>query len=250
MKKYGSTYLITNKINGKKYVGQSTDVVRRWVSHAKPSKATKSLISKAIVEYGIENFLFEELVSVSSRSELNAQEVQFIDSLNTLHPNGYNQTSGGHKPFFVESVREKMATAKLNKPSKNHIISIIATTLDTNEQQKFESLKDACETLDISRSSVLKCCKYGISRKGYLFCYANQSGSVRTKVLTHAQRLEGESTKVEYNPSTSPRFPQKYVKNKTKIMEMYRNGTSYSQIANTLKLDKSMISYFVHTYGK
>ena len=45
------------------------------------------------------------------------------------------------------------------------------------------------------------------------FSYPNPSGSIRIKILLHAQRIESEPTSsiVEYNLSTSPR-PQFWVK--------------------------------------
>ena len=43
-------YKIENKINGKIYIGQSINIERRWSEHCRKSK--KSLISKAIFEFG------------------------------------------------------------------------------------------------------------------------------------------------------------------------------------------------------
>lgn len=36
----------------------------------------------------------------------------------------------------------------------------------------------------------------------------NQSGRIESNNSDHAQRLEGEPVKAEYNPSTSPRQPE------------------------------------------
>ena len=53
-------YKITNKLNGKFYIGQSNDIERRFDEH-KRQKNPKILVDKAISKYGKENFLFEVL---------------------------------------------------------------------------------------------------------------------------------------------------------------------------------------------
>ena len=63
-------YKITNKENGKSYIGQSIHIERRWEEHCLPSST--SLISKAIQKYGKTNFIFEII-----------EECQ-IDDLNVL----------------------------------------------------------------------------------------------------------------------------------------------------------------------
>ena len=51
-------YLIINKVNNKKYVGQAKNAKIRFQSHCKPSAAylNNELIGYAIQKYGKENF--------------------------------------------------------------------------------------------------------------------------------------------------------------------------------------------------
>ena len=55
-------YKITNKVNGKVYIGQSRDIKRRWYEHRKVKgdydRHSYPLYS-AIEKYGIDNFEFE-----------------------------------------------------------------------------------------------------------------------------------------------------------------------------------------------
>jgi group I intron endonuclease len=51
-------YKITNKINGKVYIGQSINIERRWKEHIS-DKRKNSLIHLAIEKYGEKNFNFE-----------------------------------------------------------------------------------------------------------------------------------------------------------------------------------------------
>jgi len=62
-RKTGEIYRIVNKLNGLCYVGMTSGTSSlRWKSHI--SGYEKSAISKAILEYGINNFYFEVLEEV------------------------------------------------------------------------------------------------------------------------------------------------------------------------------------------
>lgn len=243
MKRYGSIYLIKNKLNGMTYVGQTIQSVeKRWSYHIK-NKNT-SIISK-VLKNNFNNFEFIELISCFSKEDLNYWEKNLIKTLNTLYPSGYNLTSGGNEYNFTDIIKEKMRNAKLGKNINNHAIKINAKNIQTSENLVFNSLRDACKLLSISRSSILKSCKYNIVRKNYIFSYANQSGSTKEN-FEHAQRLEGETDKVN-NPSTSPRFPKKYMDNKELILQLSEKISPYS-ISKKLNLDKSMVCYFIHVF--
>ena len=91
-------YKITNKINNKCYIGQSTDIYQRWIGHKSQSRPVKeggdlAAIHQAIRKYGIDNFLFE-IIEVVYPELLNEREqywIQYYDSYNQ----GYNNTLGG-----------------------------------------------------------------------------------------------------------------------------------------------------------
>ena len=55
---YGEVYVVTCSINGKQYVGQTTQgAEKRWVTHCGDTKAGRGfLLSRAIRKYGLENF--------------------------------------------------------------------------------------------------------------------------------------------------------------------------------------------------
>lgn len=77
----------------------------------------------------------------------------------------------------------------------------------------------------------------------------NQSGSTDNKKSEHAQRLEGEPVNTEYNPSTSPQYPSKYLNQKKLIIELYLKYNSSYKVAEELKLDKSMVGSWLKTWG-
>lgn len=86
-------YKITNKINNKSYIGITIDFDKRIKQHQ--NQKTNSLIHKAIVKYGKDNFDYQILDKDLSLDEAEALEIKMIRELNTLSPNGYNLAKGG-----------------------------------------------------------------------------------------------------------------------------------------------------------
>ena len=86
-------YQITNLINQKRYIGITNNYKRRWQEHCK--KQANSLIHKAIVKYGEENFKFEILYNNVSEKEAEKLEKELIKEYDTLAPKGYNLAKGG-----------------------------------------------------------------------------------------------------------------------------------------------------------
>lgn len=91
----GHIYVITNLINNKQYVGQtSISISERFKQHIQDSKRyTDRPLYRAFQKYGINNFRIQELESCDE-SELSHKEKQWIEKLNTYHC-GYNATLGG-----------------------------------------------------------------------------------------------------------------------------------------------------------
>ena len=109
---YGIIYKITNKINGKIYIGQTTtSLKRRWNMHKSASRKNRSnsALHSSISKYGYINFIIEPICSCFSEEELNLKEIYFIDTLNSLAPNGYNLKSGGANGKHTIESKEKMS---------------------------------------------------------------------------------------------------------------------------------------------
>ena len=103
---YGVIYKITNQINGKSYVGQTTtSLSQRMASH----RRANSVIGKAIRKYGWENFSVEVLEECDTKEQLNEREIFWIAALNCKTPNGYNRSDGGEGATGVECTPETRA---------------------------------------------------------------------------------------------------------------------------------------------
>ena len=93
----GYIYKITNKINGKTYVGKTTKtVLGRWKEHLHDStkeRCKNRPLYRAIRKYGIDAFTVETLEEVNLEN-LSERETYWIEYFHT-YSNGYNATSGG-----------------------------------------------------------------------------------------------------------------------------------------------------------
>lgn len=93
-------YKITNKINGKVYIGQSVNIEQRWKAHRNvpfnpKSRNYDSLLYRAIRKHGLQNFIFEVLEECEI-SELNEKEIYYIALYDSNDRNkGYNVDTGG-----------------------------------------------------------------------------------------------------------------------------------------------------------
>jgi len=105
-------YFVTNKLNGKQYVGQTT-VGRNKVGHG-------MAMTKAYELYGKENFLYEQICNnINNRNTLNCLEKFWISVFGTIAPNGYNIESGGSdKGEVAASTRQKMSVLLKGRPMK------------------------------------------------------------------------------------------------------------------------------------
>lgn len=128
---YSYIYIIENKINGKKYVGQSVDVEHRWAQHRSSAKAGgKVALHKAIRKYGEENFYLSIIDKGYSKEEVNSLEIHYIAKYNTFRGNGYNMAIGGEgngkgkdNPNFgrKHSEASKLKMSKSQKMRNNHL---------------------------------------------------------------------------------------------------------------------------------
>lgn len=102
-------YKITNKVNGKIYIGQSKDIERRFKHH----KALYSdfAIHQALKKYGIENFIFEVLYECQIE-EMNKWETFYITIFGSLSPKGYNLNMGGDGKEISEETKKKMSESR------------------------------------------------------------------------------------------------------------------------------------------
>lgn len=119
----GVVYLVTNAINGKKYVGQTSGTLgHRWSQHLSlAKKGSPHAIHGAIRKYGRGSFSVEALEEVrGSREDLLAAEVRHIAAHSCVCPHGYNLTPGGEGvDFSIPRIRASHARAIRSMASRD-----------------------------------------------------------------------------------------------------------------------------------
>lgn len=111
MKTHNYIYKITNKINGKQYIGmhRTDDIDDGYMGSG-------VLIKQAIRKYGKKSFIKEILEYCDDLILLNEQETHYILLYNTMTPNGYNLTTGGENGFDIsEETREKISISNIKR---------------------------------------------------------------------------------------------------------------------------------------
>lgn len=90
-------YMLTNRVNGKRYIGVTTTSLKRRVQfHVLDAKnKSEKVLARAIRCYGIESFDAVVLYEAASKEEMFAVERGLIAAHGTYVPNGYNRSLGG-----------------------------------------------------------------------------------------------------------------------------------------------------------
>ena len=100
---YGIIYIAINKIDGKVYVGQTKQTVKtRFGQHCNEALREEKLelaccyFHQALLRYGKENFIVEQIDTAETKEELDEKESHWIKVYNsTDRIHGYNLTPGG-----------------------------------------------------------------------------------------------------------------------------------------------------------
>jgi group I intron endonuclease len=119
---YGIIYKVTNKVNGKAYIGQTINLKERMRTHIRDALNNRynSHFHKAIRKYGISNFEWKIVAKCNSIEELNRAEVEMIRRYDTFN-NGYNLNMGGNGYSGLYGKNHPLYGTKLSKEHKRKI---------------------------------------------------------------------------------------------------------------------------------
>jgi group I intron endonuclease len=201
---FGIIYKITNKINGKYYIGQTYRTLEeRWKEHQGDKRYCKYLY-RAIKKYGKDNFEVKTIVLCNSMEELNAREQFCIRIFKSLAPTGYNLDNGGKNKKVHEETKKKMSESKLGpknsnfgkKFSKEHLrkLSLARKGIKRSDEFKLkrssimiETWKNTPEIFNTGKQKeILKDCN--IKRRMPIFCH--QTGIVYESINFAARELK------------------------------------------------------------
>ena len=134
-------YVITNKINGYRYVGktQKSSILDRWQTHIRDRVRYYTKFYNAFNKYGPDQFEITELESTGSisRAQLNEREIYWIA---TLCPE-YNTTKGGDGGWINDQTGKhwKIADTSRMKGTKTVTDKVIQGRLQITGENNYQA---------------------------------------------------------------------------------------------------------------
>lgn len=126
-------YGLRNKINGKWYIGQSTDIYDRWKNAYEKLKCkNQPKIYQALSKYGYKNFeriIIEQCDSVNWI--IDYREMHWIRYYNSVK-NGYNLKSGGSSGKHSDETKKKISDTLKKKGIKPIITDLVRKKMAEN----------------------------------------------------------------------------------------------------------------------
>ena len=132
---FGQVYMITNKDNGMKYIGQTLShrlnhkkyrpfgYIQRFSQHLSEAKCDNNktnYLKTSMRRDGSDNFEVS-LITNCAKTDVDKFEQYYIILHNTTYPNGYNSTSGGNKGTNkLHTNKEKNDSFQFIKQYRNH----------------------------------------------------------------------------------------------------------------------------------
>jgi group I intron endonuclease len=133
-------YKATNRINGKSYIGFSTNYSKRKKRHEKRKHG--EYFHKALKKYGVENFEW----TILKENAILEDEIQFIEEYQTFweYGKGYNLTKGGEGclgRIVSDETKEKISeSVKILHKNSDYRKKIIESWTEERKQKARESM--------------------------------------------------------------------------------------------------------------
>jgi GIY-YIG catalytic domain len=250
MKIYGIIYKLTNKVTKKCYVGKTTQTLRERLTGHLSNYTKCNYVGASLKKHGISNFIVEEVYTSFTKNDLAEKEEYFIKLNNSVAPSGYNILNGS-KVVKNSKTHKQLKLASESNLGWARVRPIKAYNVHTGKSYFFSRIVDAVKKTGLSKSIIEKNISFNRVSKGYVFSYANQSGSVLFKNTTHAQRLGVEPANAEYNTPTSIRVPRCYEFSQEEISlitKLYQTK-SYREVAREIGVSEARCARLLRKFG-
>ena len=190
------TYMVTNNINGKVYVGSHS---WKWDGIDPNYYGSGKIIKRAIEKYGKENFQVEVLYYYDTVEECRSHEARILTEYNVKDcPHSYNckngaigwiseDITGENNPMYGKRGKDTpmygkhhtdATRKKLSQANKNVMTPLVAIQIDTGKVKIFESQKECSRVLGVYQGHISECLKgRRKSTGGYTFKYIEQLDS-------------------------------------------------------------------------
>lgn len=227
IKPYGFIYITTNKINGKKYIGQKA-LDRKWKIYL----GSGTYLKNAIKKYGKESFNREIVAVVDSKEKMNELEIEFIKNYNAVESNDYYNiaiggscaTAGIH---WSEESRQKLSDSRTGM-----------TGISFSEKGK-QNMSEAHKGLKHSEETKRK---IGLGNKGKIIS-AKQKEQLS---IVHKNKIISEATRKKMSDALRILVDEQVIE----VRKKYASGTyTYLELAQEYKVGETMIGNIVKFRG-
>jgi group I intron endonuclease len=162
----GFIYMINNKINNKKYIGQTTRSLNKRIYEYKAAYKYNKFYNQhllgAFQKYGWDNFEFSIIDTAQTIEELNAKEIRYIIQYQTTDKTkGYNIESGGDNAIPDIETLNKMSKSHFGIKQTDNWINKRVAKAGTEEAKKYGKKKTEEEKQLLSKNSP----KYWLNKK-------------------------------------------------------------------------------------
>jgi len=238
MKTHYLIYKITNKLNGKVYIGQ-----HKTNNPNDGYFGSGKLLKSAIVKYGISNFEREILFDFDTFDEMNNKEIELVTEAVVHDSLMYNIQVGGQNNGWPtkDTLLVQDQTGKCYRVSKTNELYLSGKLVQFwfgrhHTAETIQKIKDKIATIDRTGSN-------NANFQNYWSDIQRQAASARQRI-THAH-LIGES-----NPAKRPEVRQKL--SDGKLGASNPNATSWKLINTELNIDHTFtggLKRRLHEYG-
>ena len=234
-------YCVENNINGKKYIGQSINIARRWSEHRCKSNIENrdTFLYNAIKKYGIENFKFY-IIEECIEKELNNREMYWIDYFDT-YKHGYNMTLGGAGTSGENIEMQNILPKNFSKINKDieDVVKIAKLDNEYNILEVYKSVQDCARKNNIIATNISKTVRQKHKTcEGYTYLkYDDIKNMSKNEISDYIENLRKE---LKFDDSNLPYKKQvALIDDKDNIINIFSGITEASKI---LGIDDSSIS--------
>lgn len=260
-------YSIQNLINGKIYIGQTSDLDIRWNRHKNQLRKNKHInkhLQNAWNKYGEENFKFDIIKKCSDEDNLNKLEQYYIKEYNSNNTKfGYNLTSGGEGYCLNESVKKQISISKrgqgstLSEDDVKQIKMLLYCLMDREEIASiFNISKKVITQISMGKTFDYVCSELNDSihnlkqklideRNEYILSlFDNGSSITEIANLTEYTQSIVEKCVYKYRNSVKDK-KEKYQEIYNKVFELKSQGINNYQISKKLKISPSTVDRYL-----
>ena len=221
-------YIYTNKLNGKKYIGQTTKTLNERAGSNFKNYEESWKFYTALCKDGIDAFNREIVYQTEDSGLANAKEIELIKKYSSQNDDfGYNIQPGGSLFIMNDIIKAKIGIAVKNseKYQKNnfkaHAKPIVAVSLVDASYQYFDSATEAADVLNLSRGNISAICRgkgRAISLAGYLFRFkTNFDPDKVNSYITAYKERQSKRYSNERNEKLKRSLQQKYARDTSKF---------------------------------